>query len=458
MPDPKLSAWAHDLARDFKPFSATGIVARVSGLSIEVEDRLGQLDIGARIEIETTTEFLDAEIVGVSDGTATALPFGSLDGVRRGAQVKFLGTRASVRPSEKWLGRVVDALGRPIDGKGPMATGARAMPLRALPPPAPLRARLGAPVDFGIKALNGFSPARAGQRLGIFSGSGIGKSALLSMIAQNIECDVSVIALIGERGREVREFIEDNLGPDGLARAVIVVATSDEPAMMRREAAYLAMTIAEYFREQDAHVLCLMDSMTRVAAAQREIGLAAGEPPTAKGYTPSVFSLLPKLLERAGPGLQSARPQTERAGAITGIFTVLVEGDDHDEPVADAARSILDGHVVLDRRISESGRYPAIDILKTISRTATSTLSEENAAIISNARKLASVYSDMRELIRIGAYQSGANDEIDMAIEFHEHLETFLNQSRHERYSIDESFRELSDSLAMIGTGSEEGS
>ena len=274
-----------------------------------------------------------------------------------------------------------------------------------------------------VKALDAFCPARVGQRLGIFSGSGVGKSALLAMIARNTACDVTVIALIGERGREVREFIEDYLGPEGLARSVVIVATSDEPAMMRREAAYLALTVGEYFRDRGAHVLCLMDSLTRVAAAQREIGLAAGEPPTAKGYTPSVFSLLPKLLERAGAGVAGS-------GAITGVFTVLVEGDDHDEPIADAARAILDGHVVLDRRIAERGRFPAVDILKSVSRSMNSAMPGGLHDAARKARALASVFEDMREMIRIGAYRAGANDEVDRAIAFNSRLEEFLSQDR----------------------------
>ncbi|MCB2098981.1 MAG: FliI/YscN family ATPase, partial [Parvularculaceae bacterium] len=345
------------LMRRHGPTSLFGAVDSVSDLAIKVEDRLGALEVGTRVDIETDMASLSAEVVGVSRGAATCLPFGPVEGVRRGARVSFRSGASSIRPSDAWLGRVVDALGRPVDGKGPIVSGSRSCELRASPPPAALRERLGDPVDFGVRALDVFCPARAGQRLGIFSGSGVGKSMLLSMIARNAACDVSIIALIGERGREVREFIEDNLGSEGLARSVVVVATSDEPAMMRREAAFLSLTLGEYFRDRGRHVLCLMDSLTRVAAAQREIGLAAGEPPTAKGYTPSVFSLLPKLLERAGSGGPGA-------GAVTGVFTVLVEGDDHDEPIADAARAILDGHVVLDRKIAERGRFPAVDILK----------------------------------------------------------------------------------------------
>jgi len=400
----------------------SGAVAGVTDLAIDVEDRMGVLEVGARVEIETVEAPLIAEVVGVAAGHARAMPFGDVAGVRRGARVDFRSPAPVAAPSRAWLGRIVDALGQPADGRGALASAGSLRRLRAAPPPAALRDRLGPRVDFGVKALNAFCPARAGQRLGIFSGSGVGKSTLLSMIARNTRADINVIALIGERGRELREFVEDSLGPDGLARSVVVVSTSDEPAMMRREAAFLAMTIAESFRDAGDHVLCLMDSLTRVAGAQREIGLAAGEPPTAKGYTPSVFSLLPKLLERAGPG-------REGEGAITGVFSVLVEGDDHDEPIADAARALLDGHVVLDRRIAEQGRFPAIDILKSVSRTAQGLLDPLEYETVRAARALASDFEDIREMLKIGAYRRGANPATDRTIEFHARLEAFLAQA-----------------------------
>jgi len=437
--------FASPSARPVNIVSVEGSVLSVSGLGVKVDDRLGALDIGARVKIKTREGWLDAETVGIDQNAALCMPFGELRGVRRGARVIFGDAHSSAYPAHAWLGRVIDGLGRPIDGKGRLPEGVVPRALRASPPPAPMRARLGGRVDFGVKALTAFAPARAGQRLGIFSGSGIGKSALLSMIARATECDVAVIALIGERGREVREFIEDNLGAEGLSRAVMIVATSDEPAMMRREAAFLAMTVAEYFRDAGRHVLCLMDSVTRVAAAQREIGLAAGEPPTAKGFTPSVFSLLPGLLERAGPGLDDGR-----SGAITGIFTVLVEGDDHDEPIADAARAILDGHIVLDRRIAERGRFPAIDILKTVSRAQSAALGDVDAAMVARAKSIAAAYEDMREMIRIGAYRPGANPEIDIAIAFHPILERFLTQSCDDIVDSNQSFEMLKAAFAEL--------
>ncbi|MEZ5897544.1 MAG: FliI/YscN family ATPase [Parvularculaceae bacterium] len=436
-----LAETAGAAARRAGPLGFFGAVKTITGVAVLVEDRLGALEVGARVEIETDGGSLAAEVVGVTDGEAVCLPFGGVAGVRRGARVSFASPHGRVAPSSAWLGRVVDALGRPVDGKGPLAPGPVARDLRATPPPAATRGRLGKTVAFGVKALDVFCPARSGQRLGVFSGSGIGKSALLAMIARNTECDVAVIALIGERGREVRDFIEDSLGPEGLARSVIIVATSDEPAMMRREAAYLAMSVSEAFREQGAHVLCLMDSLTRVAAAQREIGLAAGEPPTSKGYTPSVFSLLPAILERAGPGRD--RPGE---GAITGVFTVLVEGDDHDEPIADAARAILDGHIVLSRKIAERGRFPSIDILKTVSRGADACLADDRLDLVRQARWLASVYDDVGEMVRIGAYRTGANEEVDRAVAFHPLLEGFLAQDSAQFADLDDAF----DGIAKI--------
>ncbi len=414
------------------PVAFSGVVQRVSGQTIAVNDRLGVLEIGARLLIEISDAPLPVEVIAIGDGEAICLPFGSLTGVRRGDLARFprqmRGARgATISPSNAWRGRILDALGRPMDGKGPIPAGTVRRPVRAAPPAPVQRARLGAPVDFGVRALSLFTPMRRGQRVGVFAAAGVGKSALLSMIARGADCDVAVIALIGERGRELREFVEDSLGEEGLARAVVIAATADEPALMRREAAFTAMTVAEHFRDQGAHVLCLLDSLTRVAAAQREIGLAAGEPPTTKGYTPSVFTLLPSLLERLGPGLE--RGDGAPSGAMTGVFSVLVEGDDADEPIADAARAALDGHVVLSRAIAERGRFPAVDVLKSLSRNAVSPLTPHQENLVRRARRLTAVYEDMREMVRIGAYSRGANREVDAAIDFSQQFEQFLTQS-----------------------------
>ncbi|MCP1856350.1 flagellum-specific ATP synthase [Bradyrhizobium japonicum] len=328
-----------------------GRVVGVRGLMVEVAGPIHAMSVGARLVIETgANRSIPCEVIGFSGNNAVVMPFAGLDGVRRGCKAVIANAANQVRPSSAWLGRVVNALGEPIDGKGPLPQGPAPMPYRNSPPPAHSRKRVGAPLDLGVRAMNTFLTCCRGQRMGIFAGSGVGKSVLLSMLARNVDAAVSVIGLIGERGREVQEFLQDDLGEEGLARSVVVVATSDEPALMRRQAAYLTLAVAEYFRDEDKDVLCLMDSVTRFAMAQREIGLSAGEPPTAKGYTPTVFTELPKLLERAGPGLGE--------GAITAIFTVLVDGDDHNEPIADAVRGILDGHIVLQRSIAERGRYP----------------------------------------------------------------------------------------------------
>ncbi len=342
-----------------------GRVVGVKGLLVEVSGIQKHLSIGSRLRVETRGSARQGsvvcEVVGFRDDRALLLPFGSLDGVGMGCKATLVEDEAVVFPSSAWLGRVVNAMGEPIDGKGPLPRGPVAMPLRAAPPAAHERKRVDGKVDLGVRSINTFTTCCRGQRMGIFAASGVGKSVLLSMLVRYTASDVTVVGLIGERGREVQEFVEDDLGPEGLARSVVVVATSDETALMRRQAAYLTMTLSEFFRDQGQDVLCLMDSVTRFAMAQREIGLSGGEPPTTKGYTPTVFSELPKLLERAGPGTGQ--------GTITGLFTVLVEGDDHNEPVSDAVRGILDGHIVLERSIAERGRYPAINILRSVSRT-----------------------------------------------------------------------------------------
>ncbi|WP_426411989.1 flagellar protein export ATPase FliI [Bradyrhizobium ganzhouense] len=422
-----------------------GRVVGVRGLMVEVAGPIHAMSVGARLVIETgANRSIPCEVIGFSGNNAVVMPFAGLDGVRRGCKAVIANAANQVRPSSAWLGRVVNALGEPIDGKGPLPQGASPMPYRNSPPPAHSRKRVGAPLDLGVRAMNTFLTCCRGQRMGIFAGSGVGKSVLLSMLARNVDAAVSVIGLIGERGREVQEFLQDDLGEEGLARSVVVVATSDEPALMRRQAAYLTLAVAEYFRDEGQDVLCLMDSVTRFAMAQREIGLSAGEPPTAKGYTPTVFTELPKLLERAGPGLGE--------GAITAIFTVLVDGDDHNEPIADAVRGILDGHIVMQRAIAERGRYPAINILKSVSRTMPKSADPQFWPTIQKARAVMATYADMEELIRLGAYRAGSSPEVDEAIRLHEPLEAFLRQRKDENASLADGYRQLAQILGNLET------
>lgn len=422
-----------------------GRVVGVRGLMVEIAGPIHAMSVGARLTIETAVgRPIPCEVVGFHEGHALAMPFAALEGVRRGCRAVVASAAGAVRPSEGWLGRVVNAMGEPIDGQGPLPSGPAPYAYRSSPPPAHARMRVGDPLDLGVRALNTFLTVCRGQRMGIFAGSGVGKSVLLSMLARNVAADVSVIGLVGERGREVQEFIQDDLGAAGLARSVVVVSTSDEPALMRRQAAYLTLAIAEYFRDVGQDVLVLMDSVTRFAMAQREIGLSAGEPPTAKGYTPTVFTELPRLLERAGPGTDK--------GTITGIFTVLVDGDDHNEPVADAVRGILDGHIVMERAIAERGRFPAINILKSISRTMPRAADPAYLPVLNRAKQIMATYSDMEELIRLGAYRPGSSADVDEAISFHKPLEAFLSQLKEESTSMAEGYQRLEQILAGQAT------
>jgi flagellum-specific ATP synthase len=430
------------------PLEVYGRVASVNGLLIEVRGGLSRLPIGGRVEIARGgAEPLIAEVVGFRENRALLMPFGPVEGVAPGAEFHILADGAVVRPSLAWKGRIVNAFGEAIDGNGPMPQGAIPYSLRAAPPAAHSRGRVGERLDLGVRSMNVFTTCCRGQRLGVFAGSGVGKSVLLSMLARQADCDVVVVGLIGERGREVREFIEETLGEAGLERAIVVVATSDEPALKRRQAAYLTLALAEFMRDQGLEVLCLMDSVTRFAMAQREIGLAAGEPPTTKGYTPTVFSELPKLLERAGPGPRLA--DGTMGGPITGLFTVLVDGDDHNEPIADAVRGILDGHIVMERAIAERGRFPAINVLKSISRTMPACQLPQERAIVTEARQTLAAYSNMEELIRIGAYRTGADPQIDRAIALNPALEAFLGQDKDEVTDLDTSFDQLAQILGL---------
>lgn len=422
--------------RALSPEIRHGRVVAVRGALIEVEGLVGVAQIGSRVAIAATGGIIETEVTALDRDVALCLPFSDPVGVGLGARATLSAGQMAVRPSAGWLGRMVDGLGRPIDGLGPLPVGAEAHPIKALPPAAAARARVGAKIQTGVRALDLFVPLCQGQRLGLFAGSGVGKSVLLSMLARWTQCDVAVIGLIGERGREVQEFIEDDLGPEGMARSVVVVATSDEPALMRRQAAWTTLAVAEHFRDQGLNVLCMMDSVTRFAMAQREIGLASGEPPATKGYTPTVFAELPRLLERAGPGLPGQ-------GAITGLFTVLVDGDDHNEPVADAVRGILDGHVVMRRAIAERGRYPAIDILKSVSRTLPHCHTDEQNELRVGARRVLSTYADMEEMVRLGAYKAGSSPEVDRAVALAPQIETLLTQGKRDQGHAGESFAAL---------------
>lgn len=420
------------------PLRRFGRVARIEGLMVEVTGAVGAVSMGGTVRLTPASgPSIPAEVVGFRDGRALAMPMGTLDGMTLGARADFEVGAAAIFPSEGWLGRILDAFGNPTDGLGPLQQGQTPYAIKASPPAAQSRNRVGGKLDLGVRALNAFITCCQGQRMGIFAGSGVGKSTLMAMLARYSEADAIVIGLIGERGRELKEFVEDDLGETGLKRSVVVAATSDEPPLVRRQAAYTAMTVAEYLRDQGLNVLLMMDSITRFAMAQREVGLSAGEPPTAKGYTPTVFAELPRLLERAGPA------QAGCSGSITGLFTVLVEGDDHNEPISDAVRGILDGHIVLDRAIAERGRFPAINILRSVSRTMPGCNSEREREIVAGSRKSIATYEDMAELIRLGAYKSGTNAEVDHAIGLHPLFEKFLTQRKDERSSLTEGYQEL---------------
>lgn len=437
-----LEPFFHELDR-IPGTQAHGRVAAVVGMLVEVAGIESALSIGTRCALVDRNERrVPCEVVGFREGRALAMTYGSLEGVGLGSKVVLVDSEPVIRPSRAWLGRVINAFGEPIDGKGPLATGAEPCRIRNQPPPAHARSRVGGKIDLGIKSINAFASVCRGQRLGIFAASGIGKSVLMSMMARYTSLDVNVIGLVGERGREVQEFIEDELGPEGLARSVVVVATSDESPLLRRQAAQVTLALAEFFRDEGDHVLCLMDSVTRFAMAMREIGLSVGEPPASKGYTPSVFAELPRLLERAGPGVAGS-------GSITGLFTVLVEGDDHNEPIADACRGILDGHIVLERSIAERGRYPAVNILRSLSRTMPACNNDFENKVIREARRHMSVYEDMAELIRLGAYRRGSDAAVDQAIQLYPQIEAFLSQGRNEQAELSLGYLQLASILGL---------
>jgi flagellum-specific ATP synthase len=396
---------------------ATGSVTGAMGLTLTVDGVVAA--VGDLVEINPGGRPLLAEVVAVSRDRLTCMPLGDLSGVHAGAPVRATGMPLQVPVGDALLGRVLDGLGRPVDGGPSLGAGLDWVDLTSETPNALTRTRVDQPLTFGVRALDTLVPCGKGQRLGIFAGSGVGKSTLMSQITRGTDADVRVIGLIGERGREVREFLEENLGPEGLAKSVVVVATSDEPPLVRLKAAFVATRIAEAFRDQGRDVLLLMDSITRTAMAQREVGLSAGEPPATRGYPPSVFAMMPRLLEKAGTGA---------TGSITGLYTVLVEGDDHNEPIADTARSILDGHIVLTRKLATTGHFPAIDVLESISRVAGAVVPPPQMAEARELRKLMGALRDAKELIEIGAYQSGSDPLVDRARVLSPAIDAFLQQ------------------------------
>jgi flagellum-specific ATP synthase len=439
----RLAEKAYTAIAPLPDYEVHGKVTKILGLLVEISGFGEDISIGSMVHLRPRAGIdVPCEVIGFRDQRALLMPFGTLEGIGLGCPAVIQRTQPVVCPNERWLGRVINGLGQPIDGKGALPQGGHPVPLKNKAPAPHARQRIGEKLDLGVRAVNTFLSTCTGQRMGIFSGSGVGKSVLLSMMARYTEADVSIIGLVGERGREVQEFLEDDLGPEGLARSVVVVATGDEPALMRRQAAYMTLSLAEYFRAQGNNVLCLIDSVTRFAMAQREIGLSAGEPPTSKGYPPTTFGELARLLERAGPGVQGE-------GTITGLFSVLVEGDDTNEPISDAVRGIVDGHIVMERAIAERGRFPAINVLKSVSRSMPKCLSTEQNALVSKAKRLISRYEDMEELIRLGAYRKGSDAEVDEAIARYPKLEAFLGQFKEDSADIETSFTRLGEALGV---------
>jgi len=424
----------HSALREVNLLDCRGTVVRVSGLKVESTGPMVGLGELCGIHIGDGRRVL-AEVVGFQGDRLILLPLEHIEGISPGDTVTTRTTPRYISLSENVLGRVVNGLGEPIDNKGPLE-GTEKKALDASGPPPLSRERITRPLALGIRSIDGLLTCGKGQRVGIFSGSGVGKSVLLGDIANSSEAAVNVVGLIGERGREVREFLEEDLGPEGLARSVVIIATSDSPPIQRVKAGFVAVTIAEYFRDKGNDVLFMMDSLTRFAQAQREIGLAAGEPPATKGYCPSVFSLMPRLIERLG---------CAESGSITGILTVLVENDDLTDPVADSARSLLDGHIILSRKLSDRGHYPAVDILASVSRLMAMVASKEHKAVAQKLREIYATYIDAEDLINIGAFSPGSNRRIDGAIALIDRINNFLIQPVRQRTDFEETVRRLKD-------------
>lgn len=419
----------------------TGRITRVSGLTIESNGPMATIGELCKIyPYEEGMEPVMSEVVGFKEDKILLMPLGDMDGIASGSKVEGTGRTLEVNVGEAMRGRVLDGLGRPIDGKGPIESE-KYYPVSQTPPNPLDRKLIREPLPVGVKAIDGLLTCGKGQRVGIFAGSGVGKSTLMGMISRNSTADINVIALIGERGREVNEFLENDLTDEGLDKSVVIVVTSDQPALIRVKGALVATAVAEYFRDQGLNVMLLMDSLTRFSMAQREIGLAIGEPPVTRGFTPSVFAEMPKLLERAG---------TSDKGTITGLYTVLVDGDDLTEPVTDTARGILDGHIVLSRAIANANHYPAIDVLASISRVMNSVATDEHKKYSNTIKDIMAVYKEAEDLINIGAYKRGSNKKIDTSIEVIDDINDFLQQSIQSRPKFDESIETMKEIYEKI--------
>lgn len=418
-----------------------GKVARVAGLTVESKGPVTSVGDVCYIHIAKSGRKVKAEVVGFRDEDVLLMPFHSVQDISPGSFVETTGHPLEIKVGHELLGKILNADGQPFNGDS-LPQGLRTFSVDNSPPNPLERPRIHEPIHLGVRALDSLLTVGKGQRVGIFAGSGVGKSTLLGMVARNTNADLNVIALIGERGREVRDFIERDLGEEGLKKSIVVVATSDRPALMRIKGAMVATAIAEYFREQGLDVLLMMDSVTRVAMAQREIGLAVGEPPTTKGYTPSVFAMLPKLLERSG---------TNANGSITAFYTVLVDGDDFEEPISDAVRGILDGHYILDRKLANKGQYPAIDVLRSVSRVMTDITTPEHRQAAERFRELLSTYTESEDLIHIGAYKKGSAPAIDEAIAYYPVIQRFLKQTVDERMTHEDAVRSLIEQFGKGG-------
>ncbi|HEU5140974.1 MAG TPA: flagellar protein export ATPase FliI [Bacillales bacterium] len=435
---------ATDLVKEIEsidPYKRYGKVTRVVGLTVESKGPSASVGDVCYIHIDRSNRMVKAEVVGFRDEKVLLMPFHSVQEISPGSFVETTGKPLEIKVGHELLGEILDSDGYPFDGSA-LPKGLTPFSVEN-PPPNPLeRPRIEETIQLGVRSLDGLLTVGKGQRVGIFAGSGVGKSTLLGMIARNSSADLNVIALVGERGREVREFIERDLGEEGLKRSIVVVATSDQPALMRIKGAMTATAISEYFRDRGLDVLLMMDSVTRVAMAQREIGLAVGEPPTTKGYTPSVFALLPKLLERSG---------TNPSGSITAFYTVLVDGDDFDEPIADAVRGILDGHFILDRKLANKGQFPAVDLLRSVSRVMKDIVEPEHQEAAERFRELLSTYTDSEDLIHIGAYKRGSSAEVDKAIAHYPAIQKFLKQTVDEEVKQEEAVQTLIDQFGKGG-------